>query len=380
MANGKIKILHVIDSLDVGGMERIVIDVANGLDPARFEQTVCCLSRRGEAAGFLHEGVRCLDLGKGAKADHLMPLKIAQVIRREKPDIVHSQSWSGVDTAIARLMTPGVKLIHSEHGRHVPYIHAEPWKRRIARRCLYHLANSVFAISGEVREFYCRETGFPVERMLVIPNGIDVRRIDEASTNGVREEFGFTEGDFVIGTVARLDATKDPLTLVRAFAKLHQTQPDSTLKLLIVGDGSERMRLESFVAEQGLNRAIVFTGLRHDVPHLLRAMNVFALSSLSEGLPLTVLEAMAARLPVVATNVGALPDLVEEDSTGFLTAPQDAEAMANRLARVSQNPEMASSFGAKARQKVEREFSLDQMLRRYADLYLSVFSKKETAN
>jgi sugar transferase (PEP-CTERM/EpsH1 system associated) len=372
MANGKIKILHVIDSLDVGGMERVVIDVANGLDPARFEQIVCCLSRRGEAAGFLREGVRCLDLGKGAKADHLMPLKIAQVIRREKPDIVHSQSWSGVDTAIARLMTPGVKLVHSEHGRHVPYVQAESWKRRIARRCLYHLADSVFAISGEVREFYCRETGFPVERMAVIPNGIDVRRIDEAITDGVREGLGIAKDDFVIGTVARLDATKDPLTLVRAFAKLRREQPDSTLKLLIVGDGSERTHLETFVAEQGLNGAVVFTGLRHDVPRLLGAMNVFALSSLSEGMPITVLEAMAARLPVVATNVGALPELVEEGSTGFLTAPQDAEAMANRLARVSQNPEMASSFGSRARQKVEREFSLDQILRRYADLYAAV--------
>jgi sugar transferase (PEP-CTERM/EpsH1 system associated) len=379
MADRKIKIMHVIDSLGIGGMERVVIDVANGLDAVRFEQTICCLSRRGEAANFLRGGVRCIDLAKGDKADRLMPLKIARVIRQEQPDIVHSQSWSGVDTGLARLMTPGIKLVHSEHGRHVPYIHAESLKRRIARRCLYHLADSVFAISAEVREFYCRESGFPAERMAVIPNGIDIRRIDEADRRGVRQEFGFIESDFVIGTVARLDATKDTHTLVRAFAQLHHAQPDSRLKLLIVGDGAERTNLESFVGKQELNHAVVFTGLRHDVPRLLGAMNVFSLSSLSEGMPLTVMEAMAARLPVVATNVGALPELVEESATGFLTEPEDAAGLAERLRKLYQNPEMANLFGTNARRKVEQEFSLDRMLRRYANLYVSVLQKKEKA-
>lgn len=377
MTNGKIKILHVIDSLGVGGMERVVIDVANKLDPAFFEQIVCCLSRRGEAAPLLRKGVRCIDLGKGEKADRLMPLKIASVIRREQPDIVHSQSWSGVDTAVAKQLTPGVKLVQSEHGRNFPYLHAESWKRRIARRGLYHLADAVFAISAEVREFYCRETGFPAQRMAVIPNGIDVRRIDEASADDVREELGIAEDDFVIGTVARLDTTKDTLTLARAFAKLHRTQQNPGLKLLIVGDGGERARLETFVAEQNLNGEVIFTGVRHDVPRLLRAMNVFALSSLSEGMPLTVLEAMAARLPVVATNVGALRELVEEDSTGFLVRPKDEDAMADRLARFDQHQELARSFGNAARRKVEREFSLDRVLRQYADLYFSVLQKKE---
>ncbi|HMV46512.1 MAG TPA: glycosyltransferase [Blastocatellia bacterium] len=380
MAEGKIKILHVIDSLDVGGMERVVIDVANGLDPARFEQSVCCLSRRGQMAHLLREGVRCIDLGKGAKADRLMPLKIARVIRREQPDIVHSQSWSGVDTTIAKLLTPGVRLVHSEHGRNFPHLHAEPWKHRIARRALYQLAEAVFAVSAEVREFYCRQTGFSTERMIIIPNGIDPRRIDEADGRGARAELGFAESDFVIGTVARLNATKDTITLARAFANLHQMQSASNLKLLIVGDGSERARLETFVTEQGLNREVIFAGLRHDVPRLLQAMDVFALPSLSEGMPLTVLEAMAARLPVVATRVGALPELVEEGSTGFLVAPKDADVLADRLARLHNNPILMKSFGAEAGRKVEREFSLDRMLRRYADLYHSVFQNKEKAN
>jgi sugar transferase (PEP-CTERM/EpsH1 system associated) len=388
----KIKILHVLDSLAVGGMERVVIDVANNLDPARFEQTVCCLSRKGEAARHLRDDVRCIDLGKGSEADYLMPLKIARVIRQERPGIIHSQSWSGVDAAIARSVTPPAverpRLVQSEHGRNLPHIHAEPLKRRIARRALYHLADAVFAISSEVRDYYCRETGFPPAKMAVIPNGVDLRRLDRADSTGVREELGIGAEDFVIGTVARLDTTKDTITLARAFAKLVSTASGSErgthigpadgstrntgLKLLIVGDGDQRPALERFVAEQGLANAVIFTGVRHDVPRLLRAMNVFALSSLSEGLPITALEAMASSLPIVATNVGALPELVEENTTGFLVAPKQVEEMAARLALFARDRELARQIGAAGRRKAEREYSIDLMLRRYADLYSSV--------
>ncbi len=372
MTERKIKILHVIDSLGIGGMERVVIDVVNGLAATKFEHVVCCLSRRGEAADQLREGVRCFDLGKGNKADRLMPLKLARMIRRERPDIVHSQSWSGVDTALAMRFSPGVKLVHSEHGRNFHDLHGQSLARRMARRWLYQRADVVFAISAEVREFYCRQTNFPIERMQVIPNGVDMQRIDEADARGIREELGIALEDFVIGTVARLDLNKDTVTLARAFAAMVAANPNAKLKLLIVGDGEQRTLLERFVGERGLNRNVIFAGMRRDVPGLLKAMDVFALSSLSEGMPLTVLEAMAARLPVVATAVGALPELVEEDNTGFLVPVGDAEAMAEKLRRFVADHRLAKSFGEEARRKVEHEFSLDRMLQRYAELYFSV--------
>jgi glycosyltransferase involved in cell wall biosynthesis len=142
-----------------------------------------------------------------------------------------------------------------------------------------------------------------------------------------------------------------------------------------VGDGPKRGEIESFAAEQGLTGAVIFAGIRHDVPRLLGAMDLFALPSLSEGLPLAVLEAMASRLPVVATNVGAMPQLVEEGLTGFLVEPKDDRALAERLARFRSDPGLARRIGEAARRKVEREYSLDSMLRRYADLYCSVLAR-----
>ncbi len=379
MPERKIKILHVIDSLGIGGMERVVIDVANGLDPARFEQVICCISRRGEAADQLRDGVRCIDLGKGDKADRLMPLKLASFFRRERPDIVHSQSWSGVDTALAKLISPRVKLVHSEHGRNYPQWGKQPLMRRLARRGVYHLADAVFAISSEVRKFYCDQTGFPAERMKIIHNGIDVQRIDEADAEGVREELGIAPNDFVFGTIARLDLTKDTITLVRAFAAVALPRRNPRIKLLIVGDGEERSKLEEFIDKLDLNRAVIFTGMRRDVPRLLKAMDVFVLSSVSEGMPLTVLEAMAARLPVVATEIGALPELVEEGKTGFLVPIRHAVAIADRLEEFLANRQLAKSFGEAARYKVEREFTLEQMLQNYAELYESLWSATPSA-
>jgi sugar transferase (PEP-CTERM/EpsH1 system associated) len=373
----RIKILHVLDSLGVGGLERVVIDVVNGLDQSSFEQTVCCITRRGEAAQFLKAEARTVDLGKGVEADHLMPFKIARVIRAEQPDIIHTQNWTGIDASLARIITllnRRCRLVHSEHGRNFPYIEFEPLKRRLARRFLYHVADQVFAISNEVRSYYCRETGFPIGRMQVIPNGIDPRRIDQftqADGQAARRELGMAVEDFVIGTVARLDRTKDTITLVRAFGRLPRELRESST-LLIVGDGDQLAALKQFIAEHELSHRVILTGMRHDVPRLLRVMDVFALTSLSEGLPMTALEAMCARLPIVATNVGALPELVEEGMTGFLVKPKDDAAIAEKLIMLFRQRDLGRSFGEAGRRKVEREFSLDLMLQRYAELYHSM--------
>ncbi len=374
MGKRRIKILHVVDSLGVGGTERMLVEVIKGLDGERFEHAICCITRLGEIASCLPEWVKCYDMGKGARRDLLMPVKMAQLVRRLRPDIVHTRNWAGIDGALACLLERGPRLVHSEHGRNLPYIHFEPARRKVIRRFVYHLADAVFSVSGELRDYYCRETGFAPERMQVIQNGVDVARFDAADGNGARRELGIEADDFVVGVVARLSATKDLLTLARAFARLYRAQREPHLKLLIVGDGEARAELEDFAIEQGLTCAIILVGVREDVPRLLRAMDVFALSSLSEGMPGAILEAMAASLPVVATKVGATPELVIEGKTGFLVAPRADEEMAKRLSLLLANRELARELGAAGRQLVQRNHSLEVMLQRYEELYLSLVS------
>jgi sugar transferase (PEP-CTERM/EpsH1 system associated) len=377
--NRKYRLLHIIDSLAVGGMERIVIEVANGLAPALFEQAVCCLSRMGDGAAQLRDSVRCIDLGKGAGADYFMPRKIARVIREFRPDIVHSQSWSGIDAAIATLLSPRIALVHSEHGRNYPYLHFEPLKRRIARRLLYARADAVFAVSAELRDYYCKQVGFPTDRMRVIPNGINLERIDGAEAGNLRGELGIAPDEFVIGTVARLDKTKDTLTLCRAFARIVRNSAGEKrpLRLLIVGEGEQKETLRKFSLEQGLVHEILLTGVRHDVPQLLKVMDLFSLPSLSEGLPITILEAMSASLPIVAARVGALPEVVEEGVTGFLVEPQRDDLLSERILRLYEHRAEAAAFGRAGRKKIESAFGIDGMLRQYEALYLRVLKSLE---
>jgi glycosyltransferase involved in cell wall biosynthesis len=238
------------------------------------------------------------------------------------------------------------------------------------RRLAYEKAHAVFVVSEEMRQYFCRETGFALDRMRVIHNGVDVAAIQCADSGGVREELGLTPNAFVIGTVARFQETKDLATLVRAFAQTRCWHPHA--KLLLVGDGAERARLTQLAQDLNVAADVHITGIRHDVPRLLKAMNVFALSSLSEGLPISVLEAMAAALPVVATSVGMLPELLQEGENGFLVAPRATDKLAERLTLLAGNPELARRLGAAGRQRVEREYSLAAMLRRYEELYLSL--------
>jgi sugar transferase (PEP-CTERM/EpsH1 system associated) len=375
--NGKrIKVMHVLNSLSVGGVERMLINMVNRMDSKRFEHLVCCVSHLGDAAPLLSAEVRCFDMGKGTGRDLLMPRKIVNLIRSERPDIVHTRSWAGVDGVIAqrvaRLITGNSRLVHSEHGRNLPYIHCEPFKSKVVRRIVYHLADVVFTVSDELRDHYCRETGFATERVRVIPNGVEIARFDEADPRGVREELGIAADDFVIGMVSRLNATKDLLTLARAFERLARSAAEAKLKLVMVGEGEERKKIEQFAAEHDLQRQILLTGTRHDVPRLLRTMDAFALPSLSEGLSGAILEAMCAGLPVVATAVGANPELVSEGESGFLIEPGDDAAMAERLSRLIADRDLARNFGLAGRRRIEQHYSLDRMVQRYEELYSSL--------
>jgi sugar transferase (PEP-CTERM/EpsH1 system associated) len=368
--------MHVLNSLSVGGVERMLINMVNRMDSKRFEHLVCCVSHLGDAAPLLSAEVRCFDMGKGTGRDLLMPRKIVNLIRSERPDIVHTRSWAGVDGVIAqrvaRLITGNSRLVHSEHGRNLPYIHCEPFKSKVVRRIVYHLADVVFTVSDELRDHYCRETGFATERVRVIPNGVEIARFDEADPRGVREELGIAADDFVIGMVSRLNATKDLLTLARAFERLARSAAEAKLKLVMVGEGEERKKIEQFAAEHDLQRQILLTGTRHDVPRLLRAMDAFALPSLSEGLSGAILEAMCAGLPVVATAVGANPELVSEGESGFLIEPGDDAAMAERLSRLIADRDLARNFGLAGRRRIEQHYSLDRMVQRYEELYSSL--------
>jgi glycosyltransferase involved in cell wall biosynthesis len=212
----------------------------------------------------------------------------------------------------------------------------------------------------------------------VIYNGIEPGASpDRADRHAARRRLGIMDEALVIGAAGRLERVKDLDTLLDAFAIVRARVPDA--RLVIAGGGTERLRLEQHVSELGLQRAVCFTGHCDDVRALLPAFDVFVNSSISEGVSLTILEAMASRLPVVATRVGGTPEVVEDGVTGVLVPARAPEQLAQAILQLAPQQPRASAMGEAGRKRVEAAFSIDRMIGRYAVVYDSLTSRSRAA-
>jgi glycosyltransferase involved in cell wall biosynthesis len=267
--------------------------------------------------------------------------------------------------------------IHSEHGYEVDMLAGLPTRRRIIRRIAYAAADAVFTVTEELRDYHARQAWISAARIRVLPNGVDTSRF--ARRSGAREEFrgrlGLSPESVVLGSVGRMVPIKDHKTLLQAAEPL--IGRGLPVQLLLVGSGPELSKHQEFVrASPILSGRTRFVGSTAEVPSLLSAMDVFVLPSLSEGMSNTILEAMASSLPVVATNVGGNPELVEDERSGLLFQPGDVTGLKDRLERLVRDPGARQELGESARKRAVHHFSLERMILRYRDLYLELARKR----
>jgi L-malate glycosyltransferase len=359
------KVLQVVLSLNPGGTERLVVELVRRLRP-ELSMAVCCLDEEGSWG----EGLRLENIGVTAlqRRDGFRPhlgRAIARIAAQHRTRVVHCHHYSPfVYASIARLWSPNLRIVFTEHGR---LSDAPPSaKRRTANRVLSHAPREVVTVSSELKQHLVAE-GFPTAKVNVIYNGIDVGEVpDSGMRDRIRQELGIADDTVVVGTVARLDPVKDLVTLIRAIGQQAERRPP--MLLLVIGDGSERQRLESCAREVGVASAVRFLGHREDARALLAGCDLYANSSISEGISLTILEAMAARLPVVATRVGGTPEIVDA-SCGCLVPSRDPGALAAALAALASDAGRRQVLAESARARVEQQFTLDRMVREYRHLY-----------
>lgn len=370
-----LKILHILHSLQVGGLENGVVNLINRLDPVRFQHAICCI----DASGPMAERIQCPtdihEIGKGGQRDYLLPFRIARVIRRVRPDIVHTRNWGTIDGVIAAKLAGVKHLVHGEHGREATDPSGANKRRKQFRKLISPFISRFVTVSDDLGKWLINDVGVPSNKVVQIINGVDtVRFAPEIVSPSAREREGLSPDAFVIGTVGRLDPVKDQQLLIRAFALLKRcnTVQAQRLKLLIVGAGPERDRLTQLVAELGVGDAVLMPGERRDVPDQMRNMDLFVLPSIAEGISNTILEAMASGLPVLATSVGGSGELIEDGVSGYLFPTGDVERLAALITQCLNNRELSRSLGSTARRRCEEHFSLKAMAAAYARMYEDV--------
>jgi sugar transferase (PEP-CTERM/EpsH1 system associated) len=366
-----VRIMHVVDSLGRGGLENGLVNLIARLDPRRFRHIVLALRRLGPAADLLPlDRAEVLCLNSEGINSRFQATTLVRAIRAIRPDIVHSRNWGGIEAVIAGRIAGACALVHSEHGLEAAASVKEPWRRIWYRRLAYEMADRVLSVSRQLRQFHCDRTGFPDHKFHVIHNGVDTRRFvaDPQSRRRIRDELGISDQDFCIGSVGNLLPVKDHLTMLRAFDELLKS--GGNWRVLLVGEGPERQTLESFLdARPELHRRVSFIGSSNRVPELLRALDIYVLPSLNEGISNSLLEAMASGLPVVVTAVGGNSEVVIEGESGLLFPVGNYRQLAKHIAILLANSELRQRLGTQAAQRMRDEFSIESMVRNYERLY-----------
>jgi sugar transferase (PEP-CTERM/EpsH1 system associated) len=377
LAGSPLRVLHVLNRFATGGTEHVVLKLVGGLNSGIFEQRLAALRGIDPAIDQSQiPGGELLLQGRNDTGFELMLFRLARVMRAYRPHIVHSRNWGAIEAIPAARLAAVPIAIHSEHGYELDMLAGLPTRRRLFRRVAYSMANTVFAVTRELRDFHAQQAWVAADRIGIIYNGVDTQRFcpHPQLRFSLRQKFGLPQNRFIIGTVGRLVDIKDHPTLLRAAEIVLKAGIDA--HVLIVGSGPELEHHQQLVKDStALAGRVTFVGSSDEVPELLNAMDVFALTSISEGMSNTLLEAMATGLPVVATNVGGNPEVVE-GSSGWLFQPRDAETLAARLVLLASQENLRSRYGVAARERVVRSFSLQRMLDDYSQLYLELAARR----
>jgi sugar transferase (PEP-CTERM/EpsH1 system associated) len=365
----------------MGGLENGLVNLINHMPPERYRHAIVSLTETTEFRDRIQgTDVQVFSLHKHPGQDFSIYSRLLRLLRSLRPDIVHTRNLGTIECLLPAAVVGIRGRIHGEHGRDMYDLDGLSFKYNLLRRVLRPLIHRYIAVSGELASWLVDTVGVRSDRVSRICNGVDTERF-HPSING-RPAFGpkgfATPCTTVIGTVGRMEAVKDTLTLVRAFLRLVNTDASAgtRFRLAIIGDGMLREEAEQLLHSAGAANLVWFAGERNDVPEIMRGLDLFVLPSLREGISNTILEAMASGLPVIATRVGGNPELVEHGETGLLVPPADTLAMAEAMRTYLTEPGQLSRHGQAGRRRAEKEFSVKLMVDGYLAVYDDVLKSQ----
>jgi len=368
---GPLRTLFVITSMPVGGAQTLLVELVRRMDRSRFTAELCCLKELGPLGEVLAREVTTLSHVIRHKYDvrvlrrltgHLRETEIDAVVTVETGDAMF---WGRLAARLA-----GVPVICSA-------LHTSGYPKRIERlnRMLAPITDAFIAVAEPHGRYLVDEVGCPAHKVRVIPNGVDVERFHPRwPSKALGRELGLKPGAPVVGVVAALRPEKNHELFLETAARIRRQLPDA--RFVIVGDGPERANIERRMAELALDGAVHLLGTRNDVPEVLSLLDVFLLTSHMEANPVSLLEAMASEIPVVAPRVGSIPETVIDGKTGLLSEPGDAEGTTqNVLALLADRPR-AEAMGRAGREEVISRWSVERMVEGYEELIAGIYASK----
>ena len=387
----KVKVTRIVARLNVGGPAVHIINLAAGLDPDRFESQLIA-GRPGPHEGDMgylatQKGIEPLivpELGRELSplGDLRTTLKLAPILRRDKPHIVetHTAKAGAVGRLAARLANVPV-IIHVFHG-HVFHSYFGPLQSEMfvnVERALAGITDRIITVSpAQRRDIADVYRIAPPERVLMVPLGLDLepfRRAKQTCHGQFRASLGVPAEALLVGFVGRLTAVKNPSLFVEAAGHVVQQFPQA--RFVFVGDGELRAALEEQIDALGLAGHVIFAGWQVDMPAVYADLDLLVLTSLNEGTPVTVIEALATGIPVVATAVGGVPDVLKDQETGMLTPSGDAEGLAQAIVELLHAPERAEALARAGQGDVLDRFDLVRLVDDMESLYLALLQEED---
>ncbi len=356
-------VVHLIYRLDFGGLETLLVDCVNRMPAHKYRHAIVCLTDYTAFADKITQpGVELYALNKAPGLGLGTHAALFKLLRRLRPAILHTYNLSAIEYSFTAALAGVPIRIHAEHGRDAGDPQGLNRKHNLLRRLMSPFIDRYVPVSLDLQRWLKNVVGIAEAKNLLINNGVDTEHFKPGES---------VQDKFVIGTVGRVQDVKNQAGLVDAFIALRALLPEQhdRLRLVIVGDGPLRAKLEAQVAAAGIGEAVWLAGARSDIADLMRGFSLFALSSIAEGTPVTLLEAMACRLPVVSTAVGGIPELIQDGVTGTLVPASDTAAMAAALARYAGDPGLAARHGFAARERIEAHNSVAAMVQAYVALY-----------
>ncbi|MGV1098221.1 glycosyltransferase family 4 protein [Thiovibrio sp. JS02] len=369
------RVAHLIYSKKIGGSEMVAANVCSNLDRNRFEPMVLFMYK---STGAMPEVLSSLGVASSSFeltrfSSLFRSLIVSSVLNRLKIDILHVHHiplYMKVALGVRLSRVKGV--VFTEHAKFSisRSVSLQDGCRRAAKDADYFTT-----VSDNLKQYFVSELGLSEKAIEVVLNGVDTKRFSPDNIRGRLVELlpASATGKLLI-SVGRLTEAKDQECLLYAMKKLI-AEGGADVSLALVGEGELRGRLEARISELGLGQHVFLLGNRTDVHELLPDAAMFVLSSRREGLPMVLLEAMASGLPVVATNVGGIPEVVKEGDNGFLAPPENPESLAEKIGLMLSEPERSAAMGLSGREMVEKFYSMQKTAQRYAQLYENIMAK-----